>query len=490
MRYSRAMRAVRRSSLAVLTLLALAAPARADSAAEPRTRRTSAKRGPLRSAGAFKVPPPVKLPPAREASKLPPLWLATSSGWTDVNVSMVQFGDDLRTASEIQVRGTTAAKQALSRWIGQSATVGIRLRDGTRYLHGYVVEAGSEQPTGGARTLDLTIRTWPALLSKVAGSEVFERGTIPEVIRKIVERHPLASFEVAPAEAYPERPLIVQYRETDLNALSRMLEDVGMFMITRHDAKGHKVVFTDAQPTRPARVLDARQSSGEGSVTSWTRREQVRASRYIVRSTLGRDALTGSARDTALAGPLSGMEIYDYEQAGLSQREADRVSRLRLDELAASEVAIAGMTEDPRLAAGDVFELRGHASDDGLYLVTGTTQTFSAAGGGQPVAANVMFRAIPAAARYRSSRQTPEPIIDGLQLALVRQVSKDRPGQVRVWFRWDRAAKARERGSAWVTVSPRIDGAALAAGDWVIVGFGDGDVDLPMVTAVAAEPKP
>jgi uncharacterized protein involved in type VI secretion and phage assembly len=119
--------------------------------------------------------------------------------------------------------------------------------------------------------------------------------------------------------------------------------------------------------------------------------------------------------------------------------------------------------------------------------VTTTEQTFSQGDG--KVALTISFTAIPLPIKYRPERLSVEPLIPGLQLAQMRATSPQRPGQARLWFRWDRSAAAAKAGSAWVAVLPRLAG-ALAVGDWVQVGFADGDVDLPMVTAVVEPPAP
>ncbi len=421
-----------------------------------------------------------KLP--QSTSKLPDLWVATPAGWTDLVVDSIRYSDDLRMPAQLQVSGRTSTKNTAKHWIGQSITVAARIGKDFRYWNGIVDEVTISQEQVDAAVI-LEIRTWPFLLRRAANVRPFENKSIPELIETVLKPYDFASYEFRLTEKYPKRPLLFQYRETDLNLLTRSLEDAGIFMVTEFGKTGHKVIFTDAQPQKASITLNANQREGDGSAYEWRRTEQVVARSYALRSSFGWDSPTGEARGD---GPLD-VAMYDFEQSDGTKEGLDRQSKVRFQESQAQAVQLTANTGDGRLAAGTVIELKGHATDDGLYLVTMTSQAFSSEPG-QPMQMHVMFQAIPNAVHYRPQRMTAEPMIGGPQLAEVRELDAKKPERVRVWFRWDRDKDAKQKGSAWVPVSPKLAGKAFAVGDWVMVGFSEGDPDLPMVISAVQPP--
>jgi type VI secretion system secreted protein VgrG len=97
---------------------------------------------------------------------------------------------------------------------------------------------------------------------------------------------------------------------------------------------------------------------------------------------------------------------------------------------------------------------------------------------------------------YRPIELTPEPVVSGLQSALVvgppgEEIHTDELGRVRLQFHWDREGKVDDNSTAWTRVSqgwagkgfgkvllPRID-------QEVLVGYFEGWPDLPVVVGRA-----
>jgi len=103
------------------------------------------------------------------------------------------------------------------------------------------------------------------------------------------------------------------------------------------------------------------------------------------------------------------------------------------------------------------------------------------------------FTAIPSEQPFRTPSQTPRPVVQGPQTAVVvgppgEEIHTDRYGQVKVQFHWDRYGEYNENSSCWVRVSQPWAGKGWGGmnipriGQEVVVEFLEGDPDQPIIT--------
>jgi hypothetical protein len=99
-------------------------------------------------------------------------------------------------------------------------------------------------------------------------------------------------------------------------------------------------------------------------------------------------------------------------------------------------------------------------------------------------------------ARFRPMQATPKPLIEGVESAIIvgpkgEEIHTDEHGRVRVQFHWDRDGEYDEHSSCWVRVAQGWGGGAFGmitlprVGHEVLVGFMEGDPDLPLVVGRA-----
>ncbi|HNI00296.1 MAG TPA: type VI secretion system tip protein TssI/VgrG, partial [Rhodocyclaceae bacterium] len=124
-------------------------------------------------------------------------------------------------------------------------------------------------------------------------------------------------------------------------------------------------------------------------------------------------------------------------------------------------------------------------------LVLSSNEHETAAQSGATFSAS--FEAISAATQYRSPRETPKPLIQGLQTAKVvgppgEEIYTDEYGRVKVHFHWDRYGQENENDSCWIRVSHPWAGKNYGGihipriGQEVVVEFMEGDPDRPLIT--------
>ena len=112
----------------------------------------------------------------------------------------------------------------LSDALGQNLTVSVGLSaGGVRHFNGFISRFARAGKQDEHFVYDLELRPWLWFLSRSADCRIFQLHTIPEVVKKIFRKHPVNLFDEALGE-YPSREYVVQYRETDLAFISRLLE--------------------------------------------------------------------------------------------------------------------------------------------------------------------------------------------------------------------------------------------------------------------------
>jgi hypothetical protein len=80
------------------------------------------------------------------------------------------------------------------------------------------------------------------VLTRTGNLRIFQAKDVPDILKQVLQ-----GFDVAWElhKSYPKREYCVQYRETDFNFISRLMEEEGIFYFFRHTASGHKLVIAD-----------------------------------------------------------------------------------------------------------------------------------------------------------------------------------------------------------------------------------------------------
>ena len=123
-------------------------------------------------------------------------------------------------------------------------------REGELELHGIVraIEMDSTyEPTAATYHLRLVPRMWE--LSQIRRSRIFQEATVVDIVTEVLEGIGLGPSNQAVdwrvAKTYPTREYTVQYEETDLDFVQRLLEHHGIYYLFEHAPDGECVVFVD-----------------------------------------------------------------------------------------------------------------------------------------------------------------------------------------------------------------------------------------------------
>jgi type VI secretion system secreted protein VgrG len=439
--------------------------------------------------------------------------LATALG-PDLRFESFTMREDLGRLFEmhIQASSTKPDLDAL-KVLGQLATVSMELPTGSlRHFNGHVVSfsQASHHGSGSRYTYELEVRPWLWLLTAQADCRIFQNKTTTEIIKDVFADYGDASVKWSVQDPVQTWDFCVQYRETDFNFISRLLEAEGIFYYFEHKDKNHTLVLTDhsaaLEPCTGPATVDYNPSHRQGldaeAISSWHSSHQV-----VPGSVILRDFNFETPADTLEANtaqPLSHAwakgRHFDYPGEYNKQADGTRLSRVRLEELQTPHHTVHGSGNIRSLACGRTFKLQGHpkADQNTRWALISTqihgsdpTAESGAAAGGPSFQAS--FKAIPAQRNFRPARITPKPTIAGPQTAVVdgpagEEIHTDKHGRIKLHFHWDRLGKAKGEDSYWVRVAQVWAGNAYGAlslpriGQEVIVEFEEGDPDHPLVT--------
>jgi type VI secretion system secreted protein VgrG len=404
--------------------------------------------------------------------------------------------------------------------VGEPARLHLHLAAEPRTLDGIVARARTweEGRADDRRRLQLTIvpRAWR--LGRVVRSRIFQGKTVPDIVQQVLKDGGV-KVRTSLSGKYAPRDYCVQYRESDLAFVHRLLEDEGILYWFEHAQDAHVLVLADAPsahaPLPGGARLPFREPGGHAvtdeHVDAFGQRLELRPAKVSLRDF---DPLRPALDLTASAegeGDVA-LEVYDHPGGYADPSAGAARSRLRLEEQRARAALYEGASPCPRLAPGHVLEVAEHpAGLDGKYVVVGVDHVgrnvdgpAALAEGERPEPYRNRFVCLPAKVPFRPERRTPRPEVIGAQTAVVvgpkgEEIYTDEHGRVKVQFHWDREGKRDERSSCWIRVAQTWAGPGYGAlylpriGQEVVVEFLDGDPDRPLVTGAVyngANPPP
>lgn len=406
--------------------------------------------------------------------------------------------------------------------IGENVTVSIFLADGSRrYFNGLIARFSHEHGMDDqASSLQFskyhaTMVPWFWLLTRTADSRIFQKLSVPDIVKKIFDDHGFADYSMRLSGTYEARDYTVQYRETDFNFVSRLLEEEGIYYFFEHEEKKHTLVLADSpmehKPCHGQETARCRLSSGgpmeEDMVASLKVAKEIRAGKYSINDfnyEIPNADLKVSVDSKHVLGPGE-REIYDYPGQYAKRKEGDHLATIRIEEEEARITTLSGAGNCRAFNSGCRFRLQDYFRtdmNDKDYVLTSVTHdakqegTFTgggAAGGEAEIAYSNQFQCIPHEVPFRPVRSTRRPVVEGVQTAIVvgpsgEEIYTDNLGRVKVQFHWDREGQRNENSSCWLRVGQSMAGNSWGAmflprvGHEVIVEFIEGDPDRPIIT--------
>ncbi len=133
--------------------------------------------------------------------------------------------------------------------VGQQVTVALDLPVDKRYFNGYITEFRYLGQTDRYARYQATLRPWFWFLTRTSDCRIFQEKKVPDIIKDIFQEHGMSDVEYRLRGTYREWEYCVQYRETDFNFISRLMEQEGIYYYFEHFEDKHMLILTDEVST-------------------------------------------------------------------------------------------------------------------------------------------------------------------------------------------------------------------------------------------------
>jgi len=394
--------------------------------------------------------------------------------------------------------------------IGQNCSLTIQSHTKPdRFFNGVLVAAQGIGGEGELFNYRLVLRPWLWILSRTSDCRIFENQAATDIIKQVFSDRGFSDFQDATNGDFPVLDYCVQYRETDLAFVSRLMEQHGIYYFFEHSRDKHKLVLANGKSSHdaipghasiPVFLAASQFGRDQEYLHHWSPERRFRSGKfelvdydYLKPSADMKGAADGSASYTK-----SKMEIFDYPGKYKKKSDGETYVKHRLEGEQAQDKRRSARGDAISLFPGGLVSLEKHptGSENNKYLVVRaahsyTAESYYASMSDSETSTAGEYEFLASDIPYRTPMTTPRPIVHGPQTAKVvgkdgEEIDVDEHGRILVRFFWDRKKKQSCRvrvaqpvaGSGWgMQIIPRI-------GQEVVVEFLEGDPDRPLVTGV------
>jgi type VI secretion system secreted protein VgrG len=443
-----------------------------------------------------------------------------------------------------QEKSTTAPPDEIkpSAILGQTVTISLVQRGGIkRYFNGIVsrFSQGKRDREFTLYSMEVVPQLW--FFTKNLQSRIFQHENVIDILHKVLQG---IKLRVEAGREYYPKNYCVQYRESDFDFASRIMEEEGICYFFEHTQEHHTMVIADKAdsyrdcPTKSkidfvAKITDKKLLVPV--IHEWSLDYELQAGKMhyqdhnfgIPHSKI--DALA-SSRFTDFNN--KNLEIYEYpghyakrfdgidkgggEQEAYLQKvwkDSEQVAKSAVDALDAKHKTFGGTSDCASFTPGHTITVAQLLAkgQNGKYVITSCqhagmqspnyrtdkdiddpyTNTFTCI----PVGMAGTTEVPP----FRPQHTTAKPVIRGPQTGFVvgpggEEIHTDKYGRVKVQLHWDREGRYNESSACWMRVAQGWAGKQWGTtfipriGMEVVVHFIDGDPDQPIVAGCLYNP--
>lgn len=399
--------------------------------------------------------------------------------------------------------------------IGQNCSVTLKTYGSERHFNGVLVEAQWLGMKDVYYAYRLVLRPQLWLLSRSADCRIFSKKKAPDIIQTVLNDFGI-KHDLTLHEKYPELEYCVQYRETHLAFVSRLMEQHGIYYFFEHTSDKHTLWLADAKSSHkpvpghqstPFIPLAGDDRRDREHIYHWSserrfRTRTVKFNDYDYENP-GNKLLVD--KDDAEKYAKKDIKYYDHPGKYKKENDGKLYVKVQLEAEQALDHRRHATGDAASLFPGGLTKLEQHSrnSENEEYLVVRSQHSFVSefyrtgadVAPGQVYYGNYEFQK--SDRPFRAPIVTPKPQVLGMHTAKVtssregdaqedpnaEEIDTDKFGRIRVKFYWDH----RKQFSRWMRVAhvwaskqwgaqfiPRV-------GMEVVVAYEDGDPDCPLV---------
>jgi type VI secretion system secreted protein VgrG len=375
-------------------------------------------------------------------------------------------------------------------------------------LHEIVKGGAGDRATYHAR---LVPGAW--LLTMARTNRIFQNMTVATIVETILQHYGLASgthYSML-ITGGTEHEYVVQYEESDWNFIQRWLEAEGYYYWFEQGSEGERIVFADSNddatniagdvtvPYRNQNNLDA----GEETIWNWKFRQQRIPARVTLVDHNYRTphiplVVTCKTTDLDPDNPnhYGFGTVFRYNEHFKDQTTGEAIAKARAEWYLCNRRVLHATSDCSRLRVGHKFDLDGHPTDDGTYLLVAVDHEGTGDGTSledEQIAYRAVFDAIPIGTQFRPDLRTEWPSIQGVIHAHIdsdgegETAQMDDKGRYKVRLPFDSSGARGANSSRWIRKAQPYSGAGygqhfpLHKGAEVLLAHIDGDPDRPII---------
>jgi len=400
----------------------------------------------------------------------------------------------------------------LTSWIGASATLSITVPGGSkRYFNGIIARAVYDGLLGGAYRYRLELRPWIWLLSRAQDCCIFQNQSVWDIINAIFSKAGFTKTSDKRQNQTGSQVLeyCVQYNETSLAFVTRLMEKYGLYYYFTHTDGDHTLVFADDPNSHTAldkaisfTFRQTQYTTVEDHIWEWTADQRLQPGTATFNDynfkTPSADLTAKSSQ--AAHHQYSSFEVYEFPGPYQVTADGTKISDVRMQRFTAQTLILQGVSNSRSIYTGCKFTLSDFSDDsqNREYLVIGADYVLADAEGvpsTEGATADTFvctFHAIPGTTPFRLDETTPRPLMNGPQTAKVvgasgDEITTDQYGRIKVKFPWDRSTAQDDTASCWIRVAQIWAGAQWGGifiprvGQEVVVDYLNGNPDRPII---------
>ncbi|RKZ70020.1 MAG: type VI secretion system tip protein VgrG [Gammaproteobacteria bacterium] len=389
--------------------------------------------------------------------------------------------------------------------IGKTVSITIQ-NDLKRSFNGYISSfTYGEVKADNLRSYRMTMVPWLWFLSKNNNHRIFQGKTTKDIISQVFKDLGFNDFDFRATGNPVARDYCVQYNESDLNFVSRLLQEDGIAYYFEQKKDMHVLHIVDEanayQECAETNLTYSKGNQPNTQLTRWQHVHEFRKGKWSLNDYDFEQPSKSQLQTTASTSKFA--KTKDYEHYEYSPyHDFSGIKDLTKKRIEAEETPmniIKATSDCSSFYAGGKFKLSKHAvsSEQGSYIITeikhrAVDNSYLAGHDSKSEYGND-FTCIPEAVHFRPPLTHAKPVMPGPQSAVVvgpagEEIYIDKYGRIKVQFFWDREGKKDENSTCYLRVVQPWAGSGWGTsfiprmGMEVIVNFIDGDPDRPLVT--------
>lgn len=393
--------------------------------------------------------------------------------------------------------------------LGEHVSVEILTPYGHKaWFDGIVAEAQWVGVGETGNTYRFILRPWLWLATKRINQRIFHEKSVEDIVNEVLGEYGMGAVSIDVTKNYSPIEYVVQYRESDFNFVSRMMEKYGINYSFNHSQGQHELFLWDSTDSVPPIAGGDRKyygtksgahSNDEESFWGFSPKRQVTSGKVVATDYNFKKPSTAMLKEHMgnSTYATNRLEVFEYPGHYLEADDGQPMTQLRMEQELSADNRITASGNVTSLCSGMVVNIDGHLHTDWVgveYLCVRAHHSFRSEnyGSGGTVTQKEVFvghyEIVKSEHPFFPERKTERVRVQGPQTAFVvgdeDEIDCDEHGRILVLFHWDRNSSRSMRvrcaqmwaGNGWGSMYiPRI-------GMEVVVEFLEGDPDKPLVT--------